>query len=575
MRITSISVENFLGIRSAQVNIARPVTLFAGANYAGKSSLKEAVRMALVGEAVRVSLKKEYPALISDGAKEGFAEVLFDDRRAFIMLPSGKGTPPAEYTPPKALPYVLDAQRFATLEVNDRRTFLFGLMGMKITPEAVSQRLAAKGADAKKVEQVIPLLRSGFPEACKAAKDKGTEAKGAWRAVTGETYGSVKGGTWKADKPAVDKKAHDQAVESLRAHDDQIAAANQTLGGLRADKKRHDDQQANVDGLREKVARLDRAKKKLTTDEVELADWIAKVTAAESAQSSREVLKCPCCEALLVHEGGALVQVEAEAVAASQEADKLPEYQRSRDLMNKAVANDKRDIADIEAAAAELKAITEASPAPKQSEIDDAAAVLADLTAKRATVASKLEQLAAATRAAAEADQRTAKAAGHHADVLAWEKIADALAPDGIPGEMLAEALKPINDRLHQSALDSEWTEARINDDMSIVVGIESNKSGRPYALLSESEQWRVDAMLAEAISFQSGLKLLMLDRFDVLDAKGRTDLLAWLQVLADGGEIETALLFGTLKSLPSDLPATVAAEWINHGRVGQLKEAA
>jgi hypothetical protein len=39
--------------------------------------------------------------------------------------------------------------------------------------------------------------------------------------------------------------------------------------------------------------------------------------------------------------------------------------------------------------------------------------------------------------------------------------------------------------------------------------------------------------MLAEAISFQSGLRLLVLDRFDVLDAQGRSDLLAWLDVLA------------------------------------------
>ncbi|MDN6885454.1 recombinase RecF, partial [Variovorax sp. CAN2819] len=148
------------------------------------------------------------------------------------------------------------------------------------------------------------------------------------------------------------------------------------------------------------------------------------------------------------------------------------------------------------------------------------------------------------------------------------------LAPDGIPGQMLAEALEPINTRLQQSAVDAEWLRVGIDADMSITCMTPSG-GARPYALLSESERWRVDAMVAEAISFQSGVKLLVLDRFDVLDAQGRGDLLAWLDVLAQNGEIETALLFGTLKALPSDLPATVAAEWINNGHVGQLKEAA
>jgi hypothetical protein len=70
-------------------------------------------------------------------------------------------------------------------------------------------------------------------------------------------------------------------------------------------------------------------------------------------------------------------------------------------------------------------------------------------------------------------------------------------------------------------------------------------------------------------------MKLLVLDRFDVLDMQGRTDLLAWLDILADGGEIDTALIFGTLKALPSQLPDTIAAHWIENGVVGQLKEAA
>ena len=45
--------------------------------------------------------------------------------------------------------------------------------------------------------------------------------------------------------------------------------------------------------------------------------------------------------------------------------------------------------------------------------------------------------------------------------------------------------------------------------------------------------------------------------------------------MLAETGEIDTALIFGTLKALPSNLPATIETHWIENGVVAQLAEAA
>lgn len=591
MKLTHIRAENFLGIRSADVALTHPVTLFAGENYAGKSSLQEAVRMALTGEPVRVHLKKEYGALVHEGQKAGHAAVtLADGAEAVITLPGGKTS--SGYTPPAALPYVLDAQRFARLDEKERRSFLFGLMGLKTDLPGVQKRLIDRGCDAVKVEKVLPLLRAGFEAAHKDAKDKATEAKGAWRALTGETYGSEKAKTWKAAKPAVDQTAHDAAVQAVRKCDADIEQAAQQLGALKADKQRHDQQQARVAGLQAKAALLERALAKLAKDEEELAKWEAELAkvATNAGTAPRTGLVHDLAKSVYYllqawpvnHDDktlaadDALRAYEAEygdvlAVGGDPEARaRLPEVQRSRDLMAAAVANDKRDVADAERAAADLKAITEdAAEPPKQSAIDEAEQRLAKLKTGRTDLAAALEKHAAAARAAAEADAKTQKAAAHHADVLAWDAIASALAPDGIPSEILVEALEPINTRLTQASLDADWLRIGINRDMSITC------RDRPYELLSESEKWRADAMLAEAISHISGLRVLVLDRFDVLDLKGRMDLLAWMDVLAQQGEIETALLFGTLKSLPPDLPATVGAEWIDRGRVGHLKAAA
>lgn len=584
MKITHITAENFLGVRRADVALDRPITLFGGSNYAGKSSLQEAVRMALTGEAVRVGLKKEYGALVNEGQKVGFAEVevkLSGTRYSSnILLPGGKASHSNGFTVPAALPYVLDAQRFSSLDDKARRTFLFGLMGIRITPDTVSQRLIDKGHDKARVDRVAPMLRAGFEAACTEAKAKATEAKGSWRALTGETYGAVKAATWKASEVATDSAALATAQQRLAEIDGQIDESHRALGALQADMRAHTTRAARIEALREPADRLERVVAKLAADEKDLADWETRVQETEAKAAGAaptQPLTCPHCSGHVELVGKELKAYEAPAGVRDEEAAAaLPALVRSRDLMRSAVANDKRDLEAARAASAELKALTEGEQpaAPKQSDLDAASQALATLKQKRASAAAEVEKLEAVARANKEAATKTANAAGYHAEVAAWDALAVDLAPDGIPGQMLAEALEPINTRLQQSAVDAEWLRVGIDADMSITC-MTPIGGARPYALLSESERWRVDAMVAEAISYQSGTKLLVLDRFDVLDAQGRGDLLAWLDVLAQNGEIETALLFGTLKALPSDLPATVAAEWINNGHVGQLKEAA
>ena len=159
MRITKINVCNFLGARGVEVQLNTPVTLFAGKNGAGKSSLQEAVRMALTGEAVRVGMKKDYGQLITNGAESGFSEVFTQDDGVYsIVLPSGKGTCLADGN---VLPFVLNAQRFASLGGNERRAFLFGLMGLSAGGAEVKKRMLDRGCDPSKVEEVMPMLHAG------------------------------------------------------------------------------------------------------------------------------------------------------------------------------------------------------------------------------------------------------------------------------------------------------------------------------------------------------------------------------------------------------------------------------
>lgn len=194
MRIKTLYVSNFLGAASVDLQLAAPVQLFAGRNGAGKSSLRDAIALALTADLGRVSLKKDAPQLIHAGADGACCEISTDDGDTYSVTISAAGKIADSQKgrePEPTMAYVLDAQRFARLDATERRAFLYGLMGVKIGQADIAKRLKTKGADDAKVQRVLPLMRSGFDAAAKQAKANATEAKGAWRAVTGETFGSA------------------------------------------------------------------------------------------------------------------------------------------------------------------------------------------------------------------------------------------------------------------------------------------------------------------------------------------------------------------------------------------------
>ncbi|MGC0155867.1 hypothetical protein ACPRNU_25725, partial [Chromobacterium vaccinii] len=138
----------------------------------------------------------------------------------------------------------------------------------------------------------------------------------------------------------------------------------------------------------------------------------------------------------------------------AEDLARLPQLQHSLDMMSRAVANDERDLKVATDAAAQLQALHGAEQLAPVTDAEVAALVerITTLQASHRQLADTLATLQEQNRVAADAVQRTRQAAQHHADVQAWTLIADAMAPDGIPGEILADALRPVNDRLFELA---------------------------------------------------------------------------------------------------------------------------
>ncbi len=576
MKLTLIDIQNFLGARDVRIPLTKPVTIIAGANGAGKSSCRDAIALALTADLGRVSLKKDAGQLVhAGGAKTATITIGTSDGDYSVSIAAGgaikdgsKGRETA-----LALPYVLDATRFSRLAPDERRTMLFGLMNVRADGAGVRDRLLNRRHDPKRVDLIIPLLRSGFPAAHTEAKSRARDAKAAWKAITGEEWGSTKAEGWNA---AVPPSYSDQDpvpgniaaiqvdIQESQALLDKITG---TYSGLQMFAGARQRALENLARHRDTASKFARIQDKLQRDQRELQEWEGKLADLQKTRAIDSAPQCSCpeCGAFLEIRAGTTLHLSEPrpSVNVSSYDTAIADATQARDLMKRSVESGIRDLAVAEESAKEVKRLEdesqkhlpdEASMAEMKDQIDQQKKGLENLRAM-------LAALQETERQRSTADETTRKAAAHHAEVVAWLAIADALAPDGLPAELLDDALGPLNDRLLRSHQDTEWLRAGVESDMTIT------GDGRPYALLSESERWRVDTMLTEAISHLSGLKLMVLDGADVLDLPARTSLVGWLSDLAYDGEIDSAVVFATLKA-PVASTDEIGSVWIEGGVV-------
>lgn len=599
MKLTQLQIENFLSIGQIHLKPTKPIILLAAKNGQGKSNVAEALKFAISRGDYSprgISKKNQYQMLVNDktGAKAGGALFTFDNN---VEGAFGFNVPKGDFTGPEiseAMRVSLDGQRFASMSIDERRRFILSLGGKTPSPEycepILKEKLGGKHLD--KIALVLPSLRIGLDNAVKIASEEATKAKGAFRTVSIMTWGSKQADGWKAPVPTMPSGDLAALKQELADHDANTATLNESLGAIKATQeaatqtaarrsqleasakkvpelellyaaaiKERDEYQVLVEQMRQ---RAQGGKQGLVHD---MARFIACQDIPSLGVAAED--EASTLIARYEQEHGSIVQ---NAEPAGDVAARLPEHERGLQVLVNRAANLQRDLDAAKMAKGQYDALAPADDATDVSaEIAEITGMIDEARAKRVTLANQVLDFEAAERGIAAAKEKTEQAAKHHQDVLAWQLIADQLSPGGIPAQLLAEALAPVNAKLEQATLDTDWPQVRIADDMTISIG------QRGYQMESESFQWRADAMIAQAVSEVSGLKLLCLDRVDVLDIPARGQLFAWLDALIEYDSLSCALLFATLKSPPSGLPATVEAHWIEAGAIVQpaQKEAA
>lgn len=594
MKLTSINIQNFQSLRHVQLPLQAPITLIAGDNEAGKSSLCEAIRMAILGEHARVDYKKDLGLLVTDGASEGSITIEAGEAGVSVLLPEGKqhGEFPGADSP--VLPYLLEPSRFARASADERRTLLFKVTGSGARAAVVKEMLKARGCDETLAEGILPMLRSGFPAAKEYADGKARDAKADWRAVTGEAWGSKKAEAWQAVKPDFDAALLADLTAEGEKLGRRIGEQQEYLGGLRAKAEAFKAWQMQSE-RRESTARsLPSLRTKLKTDQDNLAEWAEKVTALEGQAGTgpreglvHDLARC-LDEAIKVEQvndllPGALEIRVLQALEAyetqhgkigaqgdPEAAAQLPAARKARDLMQRSVDNDLRDIA-----AAELAASGDDGAAVECVEPEDlqrAQGELQRLQVEQREIQQRVQTLLDAKRAAEGAAEKTSAATSHHAIIGKWLAISDAMAPDGIPGELLAAAVGPFNKLLAELSGIAGWAPVQLDADQTIRCG------QRLYRQQSASAQWRADAIITLALAEMSGLRLALLDAFDIMNLAGRGEVIDLLDALAVAGRIDTVILLGTLKAPTTPPTDAFETHWIENGCLGApaaLREAA
>lgn len=575
MKISRLEISNVLAISRADIDCPTPILMVVGNNEAGKSSLADAISMALLGVPSRVKHKKDLGQLLHDDSKKGRTTMISGDEvLGQFLLPKGEHTV-AEAPGLEFLPFLLRPRSFADLDLKERRGFLFKLTKQKNSIEKTGEMLLARGCRPDLVEEIKPMLRSGFPEASKAAAENATAAKQQFKGLTGDNWGAIQSAEWTVhvpdapDMPDVSPEAINKEIAEYTKVSGWIEETIQHIAKLENNVELAKTFNARKAELEEAAALLPRAQNKLNADrdsleELESSFAITQTKLAE-AQAGVVPVKCPCCDAELTIKGQTLEKfsgLKADTKATSDLALSLTKTRSAIDMMKRTIENDISAVTTATNAGKDLDAHIEAGvPVVKAGEIEAAKEKQQELRDFLTMQRIKVEAMKQRQELLNTADETNNKAAQHHLDVIDWLKVSEALAPNGIPAEILATAIKPVNDSLAILSRLAGWKKVVIGDDMELTA------AGRVYGLMSESAQWRIDTLIACAIAQISGLKFVLVDRWDVLDVLGRGQCVGLLRELCAMGSLDQAIICGTLKTKPKD-NEMITVKWFENGMI-------
>jgi len=506
-----VRIVNYVGCARAELDLDGGITLVAGDNAVGKSSVLRGIGALLTGDTMPKGVNKgDSQVMIMDGAKAGELILTTGDSAATVTYPNPKFVTQGE--PPQASPIAAGQAAFTDFKEDDRARFLQMLLNALPTHEGLNEALKDY-MSAEDIDSLTGMIeREGYDGACERLKEKRVKLKGHWEEVTGQRWGDVKAQQW---MPEGWGEYDEQSAEQVSAR---LAASQEAYE--RVSKQAAIDEgeyQALVDllGKREPTQMaLDMARRQLPTIE---ADWANLHGQLETLPPEVETgVPCPHCGAHVViryEDNGTfsldpiepMTEGEPERRRRAIEAkrEEVAEAYRKLEYQQGHIGACEQRLREISAAESKLKGVKKGAQGdPKAVEKAKAQMEKAAASAVRVKLAKDADSTAERVRL--------------------YTLVIDLLAPDGLRRRALNAKLAAFEAGPLTLLVKDAPTWKAVTIDRETLM---PRYGGRPFVLCSKSEQWRTNTILQIAFAQAEGAAAVCIDGADILSQDGQDDL--------------------------------------------------
>jgi len=587
MKIKAIDIKNFLALEQMTLHLQAPINVIIGENEAGKSSIRDAIQWYFTGQARGLKTQQEQAALIRDGGKAAEVSLTFADGRTGTRRKTPKS--PSTFSGPEDLgltiwPGILcDPFIFLDWPEAQRRELLFQVIpGLNLAAAEIAKRLFVLCDEADSVPFRKLTLDLGEIAANKGFKAAEIEA------ITKRREAKRLRDELQVEEP--EQRATIGGTEYILP-DLQEAEVQEGLAKLRTERDKLIQKRGKVEGeidniprLEEDLAELEKSRFKPSElpDPQEIKDREEALAAQkkilqglqadlEAAKITQEAFPqvCPAVKGFEVpcpkagqfvmkqpEDPRPLEELEAKVQTQQEHVETLEKNLERLSSRLKAHQEGEAEIEKLSAKIKDLKAKKDAADATKDLE-----GKIAVLDARIQNGQDLLFAVQDFWRKKTAAEKAQEKIGQVEAEVALYDTLAKALAPDGLPSRLIAEALGPVND-----LLDVASVHLFPGRSLALTEGLDIELSGCPFATLSKSAKFRVGVAFQYVLAKLAGARLLVIDEADLLDPSNRTALIDFLLEIQP--DFDTIIIFATSQEAkPSPIPE-IQIWWLESGRI-------
>ena len=534
-----LKVRNVLGIKQADLTL-RDLVLVCGINGAGKSSLLQSAAAAATGHYIIRTVRSKKDAaehLVRNGADAGSIVLAYPGGETRISYPECQVT---NQGVPQVMGTALGIGAVSIMSMPPAERVKELSARLKAEPNKADLDTWLKAQPEPKVEQeALDLLwmrveASGWDAVHSNAREHSTKMKGRWEQVTRDNWGHRKASMWLHPMLVAGRRYNlEEATTEATRLDQRATAMSLKRVAAISNKGELEQAAAGIPDLEAEIARLLAQSDGFDRESDAL---IAERAALPDATDASQFPECPHCRrAIQVLRGGPDAPLTLAKAPPALSGQALEDLRAKRSVVSEKI---ERLGVDIQRNAVALADAREKLTAAQKAQADlERLRSFSDVS--QGEIDAAIEEAREANRKR-DAIQATVEATAIYAEWAVSERMVEALAPDGVRATVMRQRLGAFNKRLgdlvdavnaaykasEPEAAGAAFREVAIQDDFSITY------DGRPYALLSESERWRVDLTLSVAFGQMEGARLILVDRLDVLHAPARRGMIFMLKGL-------------------------------------------